>query len=108
MESAARRAPTDSGGCSEKPRREIGVYAEHTNPTRQRGECRRNPRWRVGLVSVAAPQRWNPLAHPGARVRLMIRSIPTKITEKALNRRPLVFSTKKTTIMAASCMALRV
>jgi hypothetical protein len=33
-------APTNSGGM------DVG----HTNPTRQRGECRRNPRWRVGLV----------------------------------------------------------
>jgi hypothetical protein len=32
--------PTNSGGM------DVG----HTNPTRQRGECRRNPRWRVGLV----------------------------------------------------------
>ena len=31
---------------------------------RQRGECRWNPRWRVGLVPIAVPHRRNPLAHP--------------------------------------------
>ena len=33
----------------------------------QRRECRWNPRWRVGLVSGAAPQRRNPSAPPAVR-----------------------------------------
>ena len=54
---SAAGAPTDSGERSGLSSGDIGVRAGHTNPTRQRGECRRNfSRWRVGLVSAGVPQ----------------------------------------------------
>jgi GT2 family glycosyltransferase len=62
-----RGAPTDSGERSEPDVERFGVYTGHTNPSRQRGECRRNPRWRFGLVFGSARTAGSPWRTPRRR-----------------------------------------
>ena len=68
--STSLNSPTLSSRIFATPFRDVGVRAGHANPTLQRGEPRRNPRWHFELVSAALPECQIPLRTPHRNERL--------------------------------------